>query len=373
MPNPNEGPKPQESIKEDKSEDSSKATIPEQKTPEDKPKTTATTPPKKKSKVLYYILGGCGGCLVLLLIGLVIAWLVAGATMRSWFDGSSTDQVDEIVKEAEKKALETEKEAKEKAEKALEEAKKEADKNKKEAEENKDSDVYNLKVDAQVGITDNVGHFTPKSTFRSDVDNVSILVDIKGAKPQTQVTVEWYDPFGSPVEVQTEAVGSKSEIDFLYLTTMVGLTPGTNEYVVLVGGLEMKTGTFEVEQAPTQNMSPTSLDPTTYNYEPLFIWPEEFFFDWATYDIDGDGYEEGCILTKNGDNEEYHVFVLDWNPNSGLYTKVYDNTYEYPTTRIMLKDWGGDSQKDFVLVHTENSGDASAIIYENGSYVMTSQ
>lgn len=339
----------------------------------EEPKTTDEKKNSKKKKTVWYILGGCSGCFVLILIAFLILYFVIGGTIRK--------AIDEAVK-GEEKAEDTMQQFNEQLKKAQEEAdkiKQEAELAQKEAEKNAKEAAGEVMAEGQVGITDNIGNFTSKSTFNADVDNISVEVTPKNAKSTDKITVELYDPAGKIMDKETKTVGSSKTLNFVFVMEEE-LTSGKHEYKVLSGDDKLDSGTFMVEAAvnqPQQDNQPTnpsgqppSLDPATFWYKDYFKWSDEWIKDWKTMDIDGDGYDEGCILGQHGNKEEYHVYILDWNEASSAYTVAFDKTYQYKTTRILLKDWNGDNQNDFVLVHTENSGDATAIVYKNGQYVM---
>ncbi|MBU1119561.1 hypothetical protein KKH43_06810 [Patescibacteria group bacterium] len=338
--------------------------------PTEKPPLDAKTAtvPKKKSKVWWYVGGGCCGLLVLAGIIVVVLYFLVGG-VRNWTSNALNLQEEQLENALENLNAELNQNTN-----ANENANENANVN---SSTNTNANVnsntntatdLNIKIESSTGITDNYGNFTPKQVLNSDVDNVSVNVNVEGGKPQTQITVELYDPFGQIMDKMTKERGNSSSVNFVFVPPF-GFTPGTHTYTVYLAALEMDSGSFEIEAPPQQkSATPESLDPTTFYYKDYFVWSEENIKDWATLDIDGDGVLEGCILGQRGTADEYHVFVLDWNDAIQQYDVAFEEQYSYPTTRILIKDWTGDGSDDFVLVHTEQSDDASAIYYDNGQY-----
>lgn len=338
--------------------------------------TSTTTPgraaakPKKKSKTLWYVLGGCGGCLVLLIIIALILYFVVGGSVRKFVDdlqkaGSQTQELQKTFEEAAKEAEKASNEAKQ----AQDEAAKKAE-NLSKSTGGTTPTTKEVEIKTTLGIMDNVGNFTAKSGFPADVDNVSLKVTIVKAKPETKISAEWYDPKGNLLDTQNKTVGTAKELVFTYQVGSA-LQPGQNEYIVLVNDVAEVQKKFTVTEPVNQSgngVTPTSLDPKTFDYKHFFEWSDEAIVDWAALDIDGDGLEEGCILSQKGKTAEFHVFVLDWNKSREQYENVFDRTYKVKTTRIMIKDWSGDGKEDFVLVHAEDSGYGTGIAYQNGQY-----
>lgn len=107
----------------------------------------------------------------------------------------------------------------------------------------------------------------------------------------------------------------------------------------------------------------TTFDPVTFDYQPYFIYSDEYIFDWYTMDSDRDGSEEVLAVTYSPANDEYHAFILDWDPAFQTYMMDFEEVFPPPFAYIMATDWNVDGWDDYVLAFAENSGYGAGIIY----------
>ncbi|MFC1618069.1 putative metal-binding motif-containing protein [Patescibacteria group bacterium] len=107
----------------------------------------------------------------------------------------------------------------------------------------------------------------------------------------------------------------------------------------------------------------TSYSPDVFDYSPYFINNDEYVYDWATQDSDFDGEDEVMVVTYSPIADEYHVFIIDRDPITGTYMMDFEDFFAPPFSHILVKDWTGNGANDFVLAFVDQSGDATAVVY----------